>query len=101
MRALRRHASLLQELLDRFRSLARAVLILDQSETHMALTERTESDARRHCYQRFIHQQLRKFERPFGTVLFRNRRPNEHGGLRGATGQPARSRPVISTSRRF
>src|SRR5580704_10447702 len=78
IRALRTTDSLLQELLNRLSGLPRPVLILDQSETHVALAERAESDTRRHGDQRFFQQQLRKFERAFGAILLWNRRPDEH-----------------------
>src|ERR1700733_4842790 len=82
MRASRRRALLLQEVLDRLSGLPRPVLVLDESETHVALAERSESDARRYSNQRFFHQQLREFERAFGAMLLRDRRPDEHGALR-------------------
>src|SRR5580698_1201867 len=81
-RALPRPALLLQEVLNRLSGLPRPVLILDKSEAYMALAQRPESDSRRDSDQRFFEQQLGKFERAFGAILFGNRRPDEHGALR-------------------
>ena len=62
MRALLPTELLLQKLLNRFSRLTRPVLILDECETHVALAQRPEPNARRYGNQRLFQQQLREFE---------------------------------------
>ncbi len=68
-----------KELLDIARSLADAVLVLDQREADVIVAELSEADARGDGDIRLLDEQLGEFQRAEMTELFRDLRPGEHG----------------------
>ncbi len=61
--------------------LARALFVLDQRESHVAVAVVAEADAGAYGYLGFGQQELRKLQRAEVPVGLGDLRPDEHGGL--------------------